>query len=1089
MLSGFQSASAAERLARARRFIADLPSTSEVVIIANARASADDFARSFANDKQATVGLHRFGMAQFAMQIGRGEIARRGLAPLTAAGAAALAVRCVFEVRARRGFKFFRPVEDKPGFASALAGTIRELRASGVGPKALSGLGDRGQDLSALLGEYVDQLQAGKLADIIDVSAIASEQVKSPLATLGRSPLLLLDVQIGSLAERDFIRALKSESAVILATIPEGDERSIAAYGQIADEYSSGTALSTTSLDRVQHYVFGPTPDPSYSEDGKVQFFSAPGEGRECVEIARRIQAAARSGLRFDQIGVALRSPQTYAPMLEAAFDRAGIDAYFARGVHKPDPSGRALIALLLCAEEGLSAKRFAEYLSLGQVPGFEADGKASLGPEQWVPANDDLLSTEGSPVGEVRAAEPVPERAEEDDPMVSGSLRSPWKWEELLIEAAVLGGRDRWERRLKGLDKEIERKITAIKLDEPDSPKILNLERQRTNLGHLRHFALPILDVLNQYPQHAAWGEWLTHLQSLATMVLHRPEHVLAVLAELYPIASVGPVSLTEVREALSDRLTQLSVEPPRSRYGRVFVGTCDQFRSQTFRLVFVPGLAERIFPQKLREDPILLDGDRGRINKADPALKTSTDRAAEERLQLRIVAGAAEEKLFFSYPRVEVGLARPRVPSFYALDIRRTTLGRLPNVEEFEIGAAQNSGAELAWLAPENPNDAIDDIEFDLSTLRPLLTADPNKVRGAARYLLELSPELGRSLRSRWARWHQKKWSAADGLCEATDQTKAHLAQYRLTTCGYSATSLQAFAACPYKFLLSAIHRLAPREESLPLQTLDPLTRGQIYHAVLAQFFRLALAKKMLPISTSNVAEAYAMMDALLQETTAEYHEQYAPAIERVWRDEVESLRSDLRAWLTQTSARQDGYVAELIEFAFGLPLDDARDPNSTAKEAILPEGFLLRGIVDLSEKAENGAIRLTDHKTGKNRTEPGMVVGHGEVLQPVLYSLAVEALRKTPVKEARLSFCTAAGGYSEQAVAMDKLSRESATRVLRTIDESIRDGFLPPAPKEDGCKRCEFTAVCGPYEEIRAKRKAQESLEQLVQVRGMQ
>lgn len=1089
MLSGFQSASAAERLARARQFITELSPISEVAIVGDSQASADDFVRSFAFSRQATVGLHRFSIVQFALQIGRAEMTRRGLAPLTAAGVVALAVRCIFEVRKRCGFKFFGPVEDKPGFASALAGTIRELRASGVGPKGLSGLGDRGEDLSALLAEYCDQLQAGKLADIIDVYAIASEQVKAPFATLGRTPLLLLDVQIGSLAEREFIRALKSESAAILATIPEGDERSIAAYRQIADDYSSGPAMATTSLDRVQHYVFGPTPESPHSEDGRVQFFSAPGEGRECVEIARRIQAAARSGIQFDQIGVALRSPQTYAPMLEGALERAGIDAYFARGVRRPDPSGRALIALLLCAEEGLSANRFAEYLSLGQIPSFEADGKAPRARELWVPANDDLLSVEWAPTEELTATEPVPESAEEEDPLVSGSLRSPWKWEELLIEAAVLGGRDRWERRLKGLDKEIERKITAIKLDEPDSPKILNLERQRTNLGHLRHFALPILGVLNQYPQHALWGEWLAHLQSLAAMVLRRPEHILAVLAELHPIASVGPVSLTEVREALSDRLTQLSVEPPRSRYGRVFIGTCDQFRGRTFRWVFVPGLAERIFPQKLREDPVLLDGDRGRINKADPPLKTITDRAAEERLQLRIVAGAAVEKLFFSYPRVEVGLARPRVPSFYALDIRRTTLGRLPNVEQFEIGAARNSGAELAWLAPESPNDAIDDIEFDLSTLRPLLTADPNKVRGAARYLLELSPELGRSLRSRWARWHQKKWTAADGLCDVTDQTKAQLAQYRLTAQGYSPTSLQAFATCPYKFLLSAIHKLAPREESLPLQMLDPLTRGHMYHAVLAQFFRVAVAKKMLPISTSNVAKACALMDALLQDTAAEYHEQYAPAIERVWRDEVELLRSDLRAWLTQASERQDGYVAELIEFAFGLPFDQEKDPNSTPHEAMLPDGFLLRGVVDLSEQSEGGAIRLTDHKTGKNRTEPGMVIGHGEVLQPVLYSLAVEALRKTLVKEARLSFCTAAGGYSERTVVMDKLSRESAIRVLRTIDASIRDGFFPPAPKEDGCSWCEFTPICGPYEEIRTKRKSHESLEQLVQLRGMQ
>ena len=35
---------------------------------------------------------------------------------------------------------------------------------------------------------------------------------------------------------------------------------------------------------------------------------SAPGESRECVEIARRIHAAARGGIPFDRIAVRTRS-------------------------------------------------------------------------------------------------------------------------------------------------------------------------------------------------------------------------------------------------------------------------------------------------------------------------------------------------------------------------------------------------------------------------------------------------------------------------------------------------------------------------------------------------------------------------------------------------------------------------------------------------------------------------------------------------------------------------------------------------------------------------------------------------------------
>lgn len=1085
-MRAFQSASGADRLTRARRFIDELPPKGEMVVVGSSRASADDFVRSLANERGATIGLHRFSLVQFAVQIARGEIASRGLAPLTAIGIVALAVRCVFEVRKNCGFKFFGPVADKPGFAAALANTIHELRASGVDPRALAALGDRGQDLAALLTEYDRQLQVGKLADSIGVLGIATEQVKAGTAPLSRYPVLLLDVPITARAERNFIEALAAKAPSVFATVVEGDTRTSSALRSMAKEFIPDPVKIATSLDRLQHFIFGTTPDPSYPEDGKVQFFSAPGEGRECVEIARRIQEASRADVAFDKIAIALRSPQTYAPLLEAALERAGIHSYFARGARRPDASGRAFIALLLCAEEGLSAKRFAEYLSLGQVPDPEVNGAPPQPKDEWVAANDDMLTGDPS-VSETPQPEPPPEQANENAPMVSGALRAPWKWEDLLIESAVVGGRDRWERRLKGLDAEITRRIEVIKLDEPDSPQIARLERECTNLGHLRRFALPILDLLLSAPKQTNWGEWLILLQRLATMVLRHPEHVLAVLAELQPISEVGPVTLSEVREALSDRLTQLSVEPPRSRYGRVFIGTPDQLRGRAFKMVFVPGLAERIFPQKLREDPLLLDGDRHRLSSADPTLVTIADRAAEERLRLRIIAGAATEQVFFSYPRVEVALARPRVPSFYALDVRRTTLGSLPNVEQFEQAAARNSGAELAWLAPEKPGNAIDDIEYDLSVLRPLLNADPKSVRGGARFLMELSPELGRSLRTRWQRW-QKNWSSADGLCGASASIKEQLTKYRLTARAYSPTSLQSFATCPLKFLLSAIHKLAPREESRALEMLDPLTRGQLYHAVVARSLRTALVEKMLPLTKENLAKAHAMVNEILTATAAEYHEQYAPAIERVWQDEVELLRADLRGWLTQMSEQSDGYIPELIEFAFGLPTGDGRDPSSTTQHATLPEGFLIHGVVDLVEKNGAGETRITDHKTGKNRMKDGMVVDGGEVLQPVLYSLSIEDLRKNVVKEARLSFCTAAGGYTERTVVMDKFGREAGIHVLRAIDQAIGQGFLPAAPKEDGCRWCDFVQVCGPYEEVRVSRKDWKLLEQLVNIREM-
>ena len=196
---------------------------------------------------------------------------------------------------------------------------------------------------------------------------------------------------------------------------------------------------------------------------------------------------------------------------------------------------------------------------------------------------------------------------------------------------------------------------------------------------------------------------------------------------------------------------------------------------------------------------------------------------------------------------------------------------------------------------------------------------------------------------------------------------------------------------------------------------------------------------------------------------------------------------MRGDFRGWLLRLTEQGD-WSPVLVEFAFGLWVNDGYDPASTADPVELADGFLLRGIIDLAEQNTSGALRVIDYKTGKDRTEDSVVVGHGELLQPVLYSLAIESIRKQSVAEARLWYCTATGGYSERVVPINEATRSCGHEVLHIINHSIEEGFLPPAPKERACRWCDFRAVCGPYEELRASRKDQKPLAALFRLREM-
>ena len=146
-----------------------------------------------------------------------------------------------------------------------------------------------------------------------------------------------------------------------------------------------------------------------------------------------------------------------------------------------------------------------------------------------------------------------------------------------------------------------------------------------------------------------------------------------------------------------------------------------------------------------------------------------------------------------------------------------------------------------------------------------------------------------------------------------------------------------------------------------------------------------------------------------------------------------------------------------------------------------------FPLRGSIDLVEqRAGTGELRVTDHKTGKYRGKDHMIVGGGAVLQPVLYSLALEAATGQTVLEGRLYYATTDGRYRDVPILLTPQARRLGVEVLEIIDRGVESGFLAPAPAEKACSWCDFRPVCGPTAERRIRHKAQEPLADLAELR---
>ena len=954
------------RIRRARVWLESRVLAEEVLIIGASLDAANELVRKVAEEKGAAFGWHRLTLPQLAAAIAAPVFAERKVVPLSRMGAEAIVARVVHRLKVERGLGRYQAVGHTPGFARAIAAVIAELRLARPTCAAISKVAP---DLLRLTEAYEAALAEAGLIDWPGVLALATEAASGRVGAhrLISLAMLLLDVPITSEAELAFVDVLAAAAPDTLATVPAADQPTLSRIrdalhwklenldGEPKTEDHVGTA---GTLARLQRQLFNDyTTDSEAPPDNEVEVFSAPGESRECVEIARRVLALARNGIPFDRIAVLLRSPEEYRAHLDEAFARADIPAHFARGAVRPDPTGRAFYSLLKCAAEGLSARRFAEYLSLGQVPDAAPGGlppEATARGDRWVVPDPELVpqfTTDAADEPARRRRDGHPDLWQRRDPCPRGAAPG----------AAPLGASSRrgsGDRRARPLAtshrRTCQRAAPETRRDRRGGDETLT--RTLEDLSAFAGYALPLIDELDSLPAAADWGEWLDRLGALATRALRQPDRVLAVLAELAPMAPVGPVTLTEILIVLEGLLLETAVPPPSQRYGKVFVGPIEAARGLSFDAVLVPGLAEKMFPRKIVEEPILLDAMREQIG---GGLATNPSRLEGERLALALAAGAAERRICFSYPRLDLDQARPRVPSFYALEAVRAAEGRLPDFAELARRAETATTARLGWPAPPDPTEAIDDAEHDLAILDRLV-ALPEESAGAARYLVTANPWLARALRTRYQRW-SRSWTSADGLTSRSDVVRAIMARHTLRVRSYSPTALQSYARCPYRFFLQAIHGLAPREIPEAIDELDPLQRGSLIHDVQFKLLAHLREEHLLPVRPSNLDQAWQKLDTVIAEVAARYRDDLAPAIDRVWEDGVAAIRADLREWLRRASEDDSGYVPWHFELSFGLehrPERRETDPQSVPGAVDLDCGIQLRGSIDLVERRPAGA-----------------------------------------------------------------------------------------------------------------------------------
>lgn len=508
--------------------------------------------------------------------------------------------------------------------------------------------------------------------------------------------------------------------------------------------------------------------------------------------------------------------------------------------------------------------------------------------------------------------------------------------------------------------------------------------------------------------------------------------------------------MKVEEFRETLEAGLAEfnLGLAPP--TLDQVLIGSIERSRNPDIRAALILGFDEQHFPLKRREDPLLDDSDRERLEAAGIEVGSPRRRQlADERMLAYIALTRARERVWISYPRADAS-GKPLRPSPYVEDIKAALPGLRVEVLSDAVNNREITGLTGIRAAAEN-------LARELR-LRPALDQESNLPARAA------WNDLYEELRGR------TEWRGTLSRCLAGlgDRNVAEIdpgLMDRVTRVPFAASvsRLERFAACPFAHFSEYMLKLRPRVEA---QAAD-VDLGLVCHAILESFVGdLAAANQGLAeLSDDQIAERVdAVVEGLLPRLQDEFMLAQARNAFLFNRNRGHLLR--VTRW-QRDAARVSRYRPRRVELRFGFGEETPPPLKLTT-----PKGreLHLRGVIDRVDLAESGAELLgviIDYKRTTDRRLDLTRVYHGLSLQLVGYLLALsrmgESLMKRRIQPAGAFFLPLLEPYrsvphpDEEKSQSFRLRGVADLTAIEALDETARStresSFLSARIKKDG------------------------------------
>lgn len=491
------------------------------------------------------------------------------------------------------------------------------------------------------------------------------------------------------------------------------------------------------------------------------------------------------------------------------------------------------------------------------------------------------------------------------------------------------------------------------------------------------------------------------------------------------------------------------------------VLVTSADTAPNRGFSHVFIAGLIEGEFPRRGGQAGFAGQDELARWSAFNVELKNPRGEPGFEAALYRSLF-ARSERVTLSFPQFEMG-GDEKIPSFFIAEAQGLA----------EANVALTEPLARSLHSPVSARDAIGGWLWHQNRSRdmqlPATLAEHNAI-------VSLWDDLSDSVTAGVSRLFGSPQNMYNGYLVPLVESNALKVAAKDS---WSATQLNYYGQCPFKYWLTGVLQVAPRVEGGT--ALSAKLQGLAYHKVLEDYYRQLAARTI--DHRRGVRED--VFEQALESGLAWLGQQPDFNPGPYWPNEQQDMRLRLKRFLQwESQTRKNVGTPSRFEMKFGRREPDSLPPLvlKTKIGNIKISGAIDRIDVASAHDQETGAeVHLVDYKSGSSPMKPDDAI-RGTNIQLPLYALAVEASIMPGSRVASASYLSVrqakvAGNFQFKSEAHMEIPNITREHVQNFVHDASRGNFQVKPASFDVCKTCDHKQIC----RIRELRHAQVSAEE--------